>query len=192
MNKVIAFVLGAAAGSLVTWKLIEKKYKQIADEEIASVVEQFKNRDRAASGLTTDRTAGLNLLDGDVTTAEYKNILDNSGYTTDDVYEPYEDINDDSIVEVEVGEEKTAPYTISPEEFGEKDGFDTKSWTLYSDYVLTDEIGEIVSDPDSIIGDALTRFGEYEDDSVYVRNENIDCDYEILKHTKTFSEVNGR
>ena len=40
MNKLFIFSLGAAAGSLLTWKLIEKKYKDLADEEIASVVEQ--------------------------------------------------------------------------------------------------------------------------------------------------------
>ena len=39
-NKVIGaigFVAGAAIGSLVTWKIVETKYKRIAEEEIASV-----------------------------------------------------------------------------------------------------------------------------------------------------------
>ena len=30
----IAFSVGAAVGSIVAWKLLEKKYKRIADEEI--------------------------------------------------------------------------------------------------------------------------------------------------------------
>ena len=29
MNKVLMFTLGAAVGSLITWKLLEKKYKDI-------------------------------------------------------------------------------------------------------------------------------------------------------------------
>lgn len=190
MNKVIAFVLGAAAGSFITWKLVEKKYKQIADEEIESVIEQFKNRERADSGLTVG-TAGLNLLDAsddesEIEVAEYKGLVGNAGYAVED--EP----TDDSIIKVEVGDDTFAPYVISPQEFGENDLYDSKSWTYYADYVLTDEIGEIVSDPESIIGDALAHFGDYEDDSVYVRNEVTECDYEILKHDKTFSEVNGR
>ena len=28
MNKVVAFVLGAATGSLVTWKILERKYNK--------------------------------------------------------------------------------------------------------------------------------------------------------------------
>ena len=33
----IAFVTGAAVGSIVTWKLVETKYRKLAEEEIASV-----------------------------------------------------------------------------------------------------------------------------------------------------------
>ena len=44
MKNLLCFVTGAAIGSVVTWKLIEKKYKDLADEEIESVIETFKNR----------------------------------------------------------------------------------------------------------------------------------------------------
>ena len=44
MKNLLYFVTGAAIGSVVTWKLIEKKYKDLADEEIESVKETFKNR----------------------------------------------------------------------------------------------------------------------------------------------------
>ena len=45
MNKIFIFCLGAASGSLLTWKLIEKKYKDLADEEIASVVEYYRENE---------------------------------------------------------------------------------------------------------------------------------------------------
>ena len=54
MNKVLMFALGAAVGSLITWKLLEKKYKDLADEEIASVVERFKNREKEESNMLGD------------------------------------------------------------------------------------------------------------------------------------------
>ena len=44
MKNLLFFVAGAAIGSIATWKLIEKKYKDLADEEIESVIETFKNR----------------------------------------------------------------------------------------------------------------------------------------------------
>ena len=34
---VIAFLLGAGVGSIATWKLVETKYKKLAQEEIDSV-----------------------------------------------------------------------------------------------------------------------------------------------------------
>ena len=34
MKNVLIFLSGAAIGSVVTWKIIEKKYKDLADEEI--------------------------------------------------------------------------------------------------------------------------------------------------------------
>ena len=37
--------------------------------------------------------------------------------------------------------------------------------------------------------DALDHFGEYEDDSVYIRDEINEMDYEILKSEKKFSEI---
>lgn len=177
MNKVIIFTLGAAVGSLLTWKLVEKKYKQIADEEIASVKETFRNREKEEWKIV-DNYIETDELDN--TKMEYTKQINNLGYTKTDR---------DYIVEVEQGEELIEPYIISPEEYGEKEGFESVSWTCYADYILADDDRQVVSDPENIIGDALSHFGEYADDAVYVRNENTECDYEILKHEKAFSEV---
>ena len=81
------------------------------------------------------------------------------------------------------------PYVISPEEFGEGD-YETISLTFYADKVLTDETGDIVEDVDNLVGlDSLTHFGEYEDDSVFVRNDATNTDYEILLDTRNYMDV---
>lgn len=186
MKQIIAFVLGATAGSLITWKLLEQKYKQIADEEIESVREYYKNRDKTFERLDSTDSVTYRSTKGDAGVIEEEKTNYNK-LVTDLEY-----ASDDATIIVDHGEESIAPFVISPEEFGEMQGYDTKSWTLYADLVLADENDEIVVDPENIIGDGLEHFGEYEDDSVYVRNDNIECDYEILKHTKTFSEINNR
>ena len=57
-------------------------------------------------------------------------------------------------------------------------------------HILTDEDDEIVEDIEDKIGfDALSHFGEYEEDSVFVRNDRIKCDYEILLDQRKYSEV---
>lgn len=62
------------------------------------------------------------------------------------------------------------------------------SLTYFADGVLADECGEIVDDVEEIIGDGLDHFGEYEDDSVFVRSDAKRCDYEILKDLRDFSD----
>ena len=52
MNKTVnfmIFVVGAAVGSIVTWRYIDKKYEQIAQEEIDSVKEVFAKREQQDS-----------------------------------------------------------------------------------------------------------------------------------------------
>ena len=56
------------------------------------------------------------------------------------------------------------------------------SLTYYSgNGVLVDDNEEQVDNVEELVGeDSLKHFGEYEDDSVYVRNDERKCDYEIL------------
>lgn len=183
MNRVFIFLLGAAAGSLVTWKLIDEKYKRLADEEIAEVVEYYKNKEEKTyeCGLTDKEIDEVviktkeQLEEEKKVKEEYKNNVVDLGYT----------------VELEPAQDYILPYTIAPEELGEVYGYPTKTWTYYADGVLTNETGEIVVDPDIMIADALEHFGDYEDDSVCVRNDNLECDIQILKDERTFKEING-
>ena len=42
---------------------------------------------------------------------------------------------------------------------------------------------------ESVGKESLTHFGEYEDDSVFVRNDNLKADYEILADKRTYAEL---
>ena len=128
MNKLFIFVLGAAAGSLVTWKIVEEKYKAIANEEIASVVEQFKNR----AELTSD---GFTIYGNDVVVAK---VNHESVQCADINIKNVEMDKYEKLVQGYKGEDGTVekeqikPYVISPEEYGEFEN-DTVSLTYYSD-----------------------------------------------------------
>lgn len=194
MNKLFIFVLGATIGSLVTWKIVDEKYKRLADEEIESVREYYKNKEKEEK---IEEECDISNTFEDYKTIkaveEYSDKIVDLGYSIQKINESDTTITEQHDVhEVYISpvEEHIAPYVISPEEFGEIDCYDTKSWTYYADFVLTDEVGEIVFEPEEIIGDALEHFGEYEEDAVHVRNENLECEYEILKYEKTFSEIN--
>ena len=104
--------------------------------------------------------------------AQYNFVLSNSGYNADRE------------------EDKKAPYTIYPEEFGAIDDYETVSLLYFADGVLTDDRGEKVDDiADKVGADFYTHFGEYEEDSVFVRNEARKCDYEILMDSRNYEEV---
>lgn len=88
---------------------------------------------------------------------------------------------------------ETNPYIIRPEEFGEDNDYETVSLTYYDDGVLTDEYDEILEDEDveeQVGKESLKHFGEYEDDSVFVRNDALQTDYEILLDHRKYYDVN--
>ena len=159
MKNILYFVLGSAIGSVVTWKLIEKKYKDLADEEIASVVETFK-----AQKPKKEKK--------DISTNEVKETKTKKKTT-------------------KVTENIKQPYIITPEQYGEYDEYKTLSLLYLADDNLINDDNEIITeDRDKMLGaNALSHFGEYEDDSVYIRDEDKEIDYEILKSEKTYSEI---
>lgn len=178
------FSLGAAVGAVVTWALVKTKYERIAQEEIDSVKEVFAERlvkateptepteGKADSTESTDKEIERQEIKENIKV--YSEILKSEGYTT----EEQED------------EDVCRPTVISPEEFGEMDGYDTVSLTYYADGVLTDDYDNVIEDVDSVVGrESLNHFGEYEDDSVFVRNVEEQTDYEILLDTRKYSDV---
>ena len=189
MNKAtgfVMFVLGAAVGSIVTWQYTRKKYEQIAQEEIDSVKEIFSRRELAADVeiVTPEpQTAKVGKPEEKPDITEYAARLEREGYT-----------NYSNVSAGEKKEEQEAmemkPYVISPEEFGEFEDYERISLSYYADQVLADEDDEKVDDVDNVVGlESLTHFGEFEDDSVFVRNDKLKCDYEILLDQRTYSDV---
>ena len=194
MKNLLCFVAGAAIGSVVTWKLIEKKYKDLADEEIESVIETFKNRKPRITKDNVKETVEKVINKYKEPKETVEDIVAAEGYSIENEEEIDEDDESNYIVNVDNDNdiEVITPYVITPEQFGEYNEYGTKTLTYYADNVLTDEIDNPITSEEMVtmIGpDALDHFGEYEDDSVYIRDEMNEMDYEILKSEKMFSEI---
>ena len=169
-NTVLAFAVGVAVGSVATWQIVKKKYEQIAQEEIDSVKEVFSKRNHMEP-------------------AEKEEIAEKP---EEPVVKETPLVQYSKFVDRAYGDAKgeNRPYVIPPEEFGEKDGYSRISLMYYADHILTDDMDQLVENVEEIIGfESLTHFGEYEDDSVYVRNDVRKCDYEILRSLRTYAEV---
>ena len=184
LNKIIVFAAGAVIGSAVTYKFVKNKYERITQEEIDSVKETYarnnlgenvgKGSTEGCEGIKNEIREIKDIVDSEVN--RLKTILDENGYV--DYSTPK-------------GKKVTSmnPYVISPDEFSENEDYETESLTYYSDGILADDRDNII-DIDMIVGrESLNHFGEYEDDSVFVRNEELKTDYEILLDTRRYSDI---
>lgn len=179
LTHLAAFAFGAVIGSAAAWQIARKKYERIAEEEIQSVKETYSRREAVVIKAETEEDVPDSQARKESVVA-YAARLRQEGYLPSDT---------------EVKEEKRPmpadiPYVITPDEFGEFDEYEKISLTYYSDGVLADDNDDVVDDVEEIVGsESLTHFGEYEEDSVFVRNDQRKCDYEILLDQRTYDEV---
>lgn len=170
ITNVLIFVGGVAVGSLATWKLVKTKYERIAQEEIDSVKEVFSRRARDEDKVEKEDRKPVDEHIRD----EYAKKVDELGYSH---YEEEGEAEASDDLEI-----------ISPEEFGSIN-YETVYLSYYADHILADEFDDPVEDVEGTVGSyALTRFGEYEDEVVHVRNHKSMTDYEVTIDTRSFSE----
>lgn len=176
MNKqvIFSFIAGASISSVATYFVVKKKYDEIVQEEVDSVKESFSKFYEEADDEEAFKKNYENISEN------YKGTLKNMQYVCDS----------ENSMEPDETKMSDAPYVISPDEFGELDDYEVISLTYYKDGVLADDADDILDDVDTIVGeDSLERFGEYEPDCVYVRNDSRKCDYEILLDEREYSDV---
>lgn len=187
MNKVIpvaAFIFGAAAGSVVTWFSVKKYYEQIAQEEIDSVKEVFSKKSSDIIDVepveeTQDEEQDEDeepYLPTEEEKHDYSLVLNKNNYREED-----EEKKD--FVQCEV---------IPPDEFGGRyhDDYDMVTLMWFADKYLAEENYELVEDVENTVGwESLDHFGEWEDDTVYVRNHRLQVDYEILLDSRNYLDV---
>lgn len=182
------FITGAAIASFVTYKVVGKKFRKIADEEIESVrevyerkIEKIKLEQNKEDEVQLETPAEVDLSKTDGVSHRinpYSSLVSGLGYSKNEK-EENEDMADNDII------------VIPPEDFGEY-GYRCESLTYYNDNVLTFDNDEKITDVNKYVGPiALTSFGEYEDDSVFVRNHDLKTDYEILRDYRRYSDVVG-
>lgn len=189
-TNVLMFAAGAAIGSAVTWKYLKTKYEQLVQEEIESIKEVFANKDDISQDI--EESEETEECETRIDWDELEDLdEDDEDDESDDGMNDYAKLIDQYTNE-EGGAEKMTmkPYVISPYDFGEYDGYRQIELTYYADGTLEDEDREIVTDIDELIGSgSLFTFGEYEDDSVFVRNERLRADFQILKDYRTYEEA---
>ena len=190
LSSVIIFCGGVFIGGFLTWDFFKTKYEKIADEEIASVKETFEHREpRPDKNYKVEEALKgndeyINVSPG--VAERIIQIIDSNGYRN----------YSNTAIETDkkggtADMELKQPYVITPEQYEDNVDYTKVSLTWYNDEVLEDDWGNVL-DPDDVIGsDALKTFGQYEKDSVFVRDDDEQIDYEVLLDTRSYKETYG-
>lgn len=165
LNKIMIFTAGVIIGSVVTWKVIDMKQEVTTNISVEEPVEQYVAKDRGdeIENVKEEEEDEQNVI-------QYNKIINSAGYSAD------------SKDEKEEANNVEAPYMIPPDEFSELDGYRTETLYWYEDGTIVDEMENEIDDAEDIVGkDALVYFKDFNDDSLYVRNDARKTDYEILR-----------
>ena len=184
------FATGALVGAAVAAKAVREKYQQEAEEEIAEMREYYRELKKEATKVDTTEDDTKEESKEDFRPieelAEAEGIIKDKGYVN---YTNYNDTDySENNKEEQVDEDEI--YIINPEDYGGENGeYDTVSLTYFKDGVLADEVDEIITY--DVVGgmENLQPFEDYPDcTAVYVRDDNIMVDYEILRDPYQYDE----
>ena len=190
MNKAtafVAFVIGAAAGSAVTWYGLKTKYQQYAEEEVNELREYYSSK---LANTEDEHLEVANDIDEEPSPTEIKsNRIEMTKIAERQNYSGYFKTEADGISE-DPNILEPRPVVVSPEELEDEPDYEWRDITVYADDVVCDDNDDKLDDVENVIGaDSLNHFGEYTEHVVYVRNDRLKCYFEISKDARTYKEV---
>lgn len=202
-------VVGAGVGYLWTRRRLETKYNQFAEEEISAMREHFHKKAVAGEdkpdldalvgglGYAPPVVERDQVVPGQEAVVKVKpEVLEDDqpveGLIKQNVFEQAAEIKDDWDYEMETASRShDVPYVIHADERRES-GYTETTLTYYAgDDVLCDEQDKVINDQDGTVGVAnLDRFGHGSGDPeiVYVRNDALAIEVEIVRSDKTYAE----
>lgn len=189
-KSVFAFVAGLTIGSATTYKCLKVVFETRAQEEIDSVKAVYRNSNTV---VTEEDCSDDNDSSDDVEDDQEKSTYEkmSSLYTVDDEKHDYTSyskvvVKTDEMLD-EPEEKFDTPYVIDEEEFGAYDDYTLAGLTFYADDVLTDSVDDVVENPEDLVGDDFRH--RFVNDIVYVRNDRLRIDYEIIRDSRTYEQV---
>lgn len=176
----LSFVAGAAVGVAASWFILKERFDQITNDEIASFKEQYRERmeekKAATENLEKTNDALKEILENAQDVEAVEDIIAKEGYVIAD--------EEDTPKET-----RKKPYAIKPDELGDEQ-YDVCVLTYYADGVLTNDWDEPIEDIEGTVGKHnLSKFKASDMDDMYVRNDELELDYEINKDTRRFVDI---
>ena len=197
-KSVIIFAAGAALGGLATWVVTKSHYEKVCQQEIERRWKKISGNSSHTVKVTVEEdpvAEEMHDRNEDLVrkTATYMNMA--RDYTS--CYGKKDDIFEAEAVEREYPTENRfrPPYEIEAEEAGYGESLNTVTYYT-KDEVLADDItSEALSIADTIGVEGLKLRLESNEEAIYIRNEKIGLDYEVLikdgSYEEEMREING-
>lgn len=210
IKNVLIFAAGAIVGGIVTWRIAKRTYAKIAQDEInlykKNLEDKFDNYVKETSAKKSESKDEVKeekepLVEPDDDGLNYEVISDEDEDEDDACPEPryiYNSYLDElEYINSKAGKDKAgtsdAPYIINEADIGDRPEYDLIGLTFYADHILTDDANLPIKDIDEIVGpEALRCFLNEQVNCVYVRNERLGCDFEILRDLKRYADVKDK
>ena len=178
--------LGFVGGYLLGSKLSKKKYKNLADKEVESVKKAFEEHFGSIVDVSKDKKKNISEKEA-IITSKINTLKDQQTKKQEKQnYVDYSKKYRSPEVDAKIAEEKEPqfgnlkPYVISPLDFSSST-YKTETLYYYEDNVLSGSDGIKIENVEKLLSnEALSSFGKYEEDCVYVRDDELQIDYEIL------------
>ena len=189
-KSIIAAIGGAIVGAGVAYIFVKKKYNIIIDELsdqvndfIVPVPEEVAEDNIVVVDSDMDKKIKPPSYD-----TSYNNVVEKTGYN-----DMFKEKEKPASKKSGGRKKKVADIEyIDPVTFGDDKDYDTLTFTYYADGVVANEDNEEIADYEiiSLLGENFEdHFGEYEQDSVNVKNNKTKTYYEVLKDDRCYSEV---
>ena len=209
LQTILIVIASAGISGAAGYFIAKKKYEKKADEEIESVKKAFNEHlnELTKSGEKIDipmtRNGYSKYSKKKLSEKKTKKESDREPLPTDPVVvdnyinysAPYRTSSKNVKTEKKfVEDEKGAasndePYIISPDDFMAS-SYESSTLLYYADGVLADDDNNVISSYIGLIGPkALNSFGQYQEDTVFVRNDKLKTDFEIILDTREFSKI---
>lgn len=190
----VGFVAGAVVGSAVSYYFLNKAYEKVIDEEVEKLKEQFKDPKVARLFSEYDtKSEEVEKSDDEPRVKLKRRKPGEKGYTDYTAFSKSSKSQDaeeeDIVINEFTGDPEAIPEIISPDVLGDEEGYATISLLYTTDGVLLDDNDEVFDSLDCLPSNFADHFGEYDDDSVCVKNGRIRTYYEILRSAKSSKEI---
>ncbi len=192
IKEVMLFIAGLGIGSVGTYFVVKKHYEDFMDEEIESVKEYYKDnimeiakREFGESVVNPEKEEPVEEKENE---PNYQKIIKKLNYG--DYSQKDDKVVDFHKEDAPAVAEKKGPYVIGPDDFANGEQYDKITLTYFSeDGVFMSIEEEVIPEGMQLVGEEnLDHIGEIEEDVVYVRNEGLNTDYEVILEERAYSD----